>query len=205
MLKHICKAINMTTRVIVGNTNPSITERTYALDLIMATRHEVKKDGHLDAAANTELLGMLDLAMGREGDTATELTLEQGLALADEADVEDNTVITDASYDEWDNVVEMYEVSSKDLQTMKKNDEEVGNRTALYIAHQNAIKNGKKGKLTKKEIRDMAYYIYDALEENVSLGHKESESIRTFLDANAEKSSINFMNALVVAFVNDKN
>ena len=51
----------------------------------------------------------------------------------------------------------------------------------------------------------MAYYIYDALEENVSLGHKESESIRTFLVANAEKSSINFMNALVVAFVNDKN
>ena len=205
MLKFIVKAINMTTRVIVGNTNPSITERTYALDLIMATRHEVKKDGHLDAAANAKLLGMFDVAMGREGDTATELTLEQGLALADEADVEDNTVITDASYDEWDNVVEMYEVSSKDLQTMKKNDEEVGNRTALYIAHQNAIKNGKKGKLTKKEIRDMAYYIYDALEENVSLGHKESESIRTFLDANAEKSSINFMNALVVAFVNDKN
>ena len=205
MLKHICKAINMTTRVIVGNTNPSITERTCALDLIMATRHEVKKDGHLDAAANAKLLGMLDLAMGRTGDTATKLTLEQGLALADEADVEDNTVITDASYDECDNVVEMYEVSSKDLQTMKKNDEEVGNRTALYIAHQNAIKNGKKGKLTKKEIRDMAYYIYDALEENVSLGHKESESIRTFLDANAEKSSINFMNALVVAFVNDKN
>ena len=205
MLKHICKAINMTTRVIVGNTNPSITERTYALDLIMTTRHEVKKDGHLDAAADAELLGMLDLAMGREGDTATELTLEQGLALADEADVEDNTVITDASYDEWDNVVEMYEVSSKDLQTMKKNDEEVGNRTALYIAHQNAIKNGKKGKLTKKEVRDMAYYIYDALEENINLGHKESESIRTFLDANAEKSSINFMNALVVAFVNDKN
>ena len=205
MLKHICKAINMTTRVIVGNTNPSITERTYALDLIMATRHEVKKDGHLDAAADAELLGMLDLAMGREGDTATELTLEQGLALADEADVEDNTVIADASYDEWDNVVEMYEVSSKDLQTMKKNDEEVGNKIATYIAHQNAIKNGKKGKLTKKEIRDMAYYIYDALEENVSLGHKESESIRTFLVANAEKSSINFMNALVVAFVNDKN
>ena len=205
MLKHICKAINMTTRVIVGNTNPSITERTYALDLIMPTRHEAKKDGHLDAAADAELLGMLDLAMGREGDTATELTLEQGLALADEADVEDNTVIADSSYDEWDNVVEMYEVSSKDLQTMKKNDEEVGNRTALYIAHQNAIKNGKKGKLTKKEIRDMAYYIYDALEENVSLGHKESESIRTFLVANAEKSSINFMNALVVAFVNDKN
>ena len=205
MLKHICKAINMTTRVIVGNTNPSITERTYALDLIMATRHKVKKDGHLDAAADAELLGMLDLAMGREGDTATELTLEQGLALADEADVEDNTVITDASYDEWDNVVEMYEVSSKDLQTMKKNDEEVGNRTALYIAHQNAIKNGKKGKLTKKEVRDMAYYIYDALEENVSLGHKDAESIRIFLAANAEKSSINFMNALVVAFVNDKN
>lgn len=205
MLKHICKAINMTTRVIVGNTNPSITERIYALDLIMATRHEVKKDGHLDAAADAELLGMLDLAMGREGDTATELTLEQGLALADEADVEDNTVITDASYDEWDNVVEMYEVSSKDLQTMKKNDEEVGNRTALYIAHQNAIKNGKKGKLTKKEIRDMAYYIYDALEENVSLGHKDAESIRIFLAANAEKSSINFMNALVIAFVNDKN
>ena len=204
MLKHICKAINMTTRVIVGNTNPSITERTYALDLIMATRHEVKKDGHLDAAADAELLGMLDLAMGREGDTATELTLEQGLALADEADVEDNT-LSHSSYDEWDNVVEMYEVSSKDLQTMKKNDEEVGNRIAVYIAHQNAIKNGKKGKLTKKEIRDMAYYIYDALEENVSLGHKESESIRTFLVANAEKSSINFMNALVVAFVNDKN
>ena len=88
---------------------------------------------------------------------------------------------------------------------MKKNDEEVGNRTALYIAHQNAIKNGKKGKLTKKEIRDMAYYIYDALEENINLGHKESESIRTFLDSNAEKSAINFMNALVVAFVNDKN
>ena len=205
MLKHICKAINMTTRVIVGNTNPSITERTYALDLIMATRHEVKKDGHLDAAANAKLLGMFDVAMGREGDTATELTLEQGLALADEADVEDNTVIADSSYDEWDNVVEMYEVSSKDLQTMKKNDEEVGNRIAVYIAHQNAIKNGKKGKLTKKEIRDMAYYIYDALEENVSLGHKDAESIRIFLAANAEKSSINFMNALVVAFVNDKN
>lgn len=101
MLKHICKAINMTTRVIVGNTNPSITERTYALDLIMATRHEVKKDGHLDAAADAELLGMLDLAMGREGDTATELTLEQGLALADEADVEetpDNTSYQDDVY-----------------------------------------------------------------------------------------------------------
>ena len=67
------------------------------------------------------------------------------------------------------------------------------------------LKNGKKGKLTKKEIRDMAYYIYDALEENVSLGHKDAESIRIFLAANAEKSSINFMNALVVAFVNDKN
>ena len=77
MLKHICKAINMTTRVIVGNTNPSITDRTHKLDIIMTTRHEVKKDGHLDAAADAELLGMLDLAMGREGDTATELTLER--------------------------------------------------------------------------------------------------------------------------------
>lgn len=205
MLKHICKAINASTRFIVGDLNAELTARTHALDEVAAIRHDLKKAKTYDALADAQLLQELDTIMGREGDTATELTLEQGLALADEADVEDNTVITDASYDEWDNVVEMYEVSSKDLQTMKKNDEEVGNRTALYIAHQNAIKNGKKGKLTKKEIRDMAYYIYDALEENVSLGHKESESIRTFLAANAEKSSINFMNALVVAFVNDKN
>ena len=205
MLKFIVKTINTSTRFIVGDLNPSLVARTHALDEVASIRHNLKKAKAYDVKADAELLQELDTIMGRAGDTATELTLEQGLALADEADVEDNTVITDASYDEWDNVVEMYEVSSKDLQTMKKNDEEVGNRTALYIAHQNAIKNGKKGKLTKKEIRDMAYYIYDALEENVSLGHKESESIRTFLDANAEKSSINFMNALVVAFVNDKN
>ena len=205
MLKFIVKTINTSTRFIVGDLNPSLVARTHALDEVASIRHNLKKAIAYVVKADAELLQELDTIMGRAGDTATELTLEQGLALADEADVEDNTVITDASYDEWDNVVEMYEVSSKDLQTMKKNDEEVGNRTALYIAHQNAIKNGKKGKLTKKEIRDMAYYIYDALEENVSLGHKESESIRTFLDANAEKSSINFMNALVVAFVNDKN
>ena len=205
MLKFIVKTINTSTRFIVGDLNPSLVARTHALDEVASLRHNLKKAKAYDVKADAKLLQELDTIMGRAGDTATELTLEQGLALADEADVEDNTVITDASYDEWDNVVEMYEVSSKDLQTMKKNDEEVGNRTALYIAHQNAIKNGKKGKLTKKEIRDMAYYIYDALEENVSLGHKESESIRTFLDANAEKSSINFMNALVVAFVNDKN
>ena len=205
MLKFIVKTINTSTRFIVGDLNPSLVARTHALDEVASIRHNLKKAKAYDVKADAELLQELDTIMGRAGDTATELTLEQGLALADEADVEDNTVITDASYDEWDNVVEMYEVSSKDLQTMKKNDEEVGNRTALYIAHQNAIKNGKKGKLTKKEIRDMAYYIYDALEENVSLGHKESESIRTFLDTNAEKSAINFMNALVVAFVNDKN
>lgn len=205
MLKFIVKTINTSTRFIVGDLNPDLVARTHALDAVASTRHDLKKAKAYDFKADAELLQELDTIMGREGDTSTELTLEQGLALADEADVEGNTVIADASYDEWDNVVEMYEVSSKDLQTMKKNDEEVGNRTAVYIAHQNAIKNGKKGKLTKKEIRDMAYYIYDALEENVSLGHKESESIRTFLDANAEKSSINFMNALVVAFVNDKN
>lgn len=205
MLKSIVKTINTSTRFIVGNLNPSLTARTHALDEVASIRHDLKKAKAYDVKADAILLQELDMIMGREGDTATELTLEQGLALADEADVEDNTVIADASYDEWDNVVEMYEVSSKDLQTMKKNDEEVGNRTALYIAHQNAIKNGKKGKLTKKEIRDMAYYIYDTLEENVSLGHKDSESIRIFLEANAEKSSINFMNALVVAFVNDKN
>ena len=205
MLKFIVKTINTSTRFIVGDLNPSLVARTHALDEVASIRHNLKKAKAYDVKADAELLQELDTIMGRAGDTATELTLEQGLALADEADVEDNTVITDASYDEWDNVVEMYEVSSKDLQTMKKNDEEVGNRTALYIAHQNAIKNGKKGKLTKKEIRDMAYYIYDALEENVSLGHKESESIRTFLDTNAEKSAINFMNALVVAFINDKN
>ena len=205
MLKHICKAINTSTRFIVGDLDPSLVARTHALDEVASIRHSLKKAKAYDVKADAELLQELDKIMGRAGDTATELTLEQGLALADEADVEDNTVIADASYDEWDNVVEMYEVSSKDLQTMKKNDEEVGNRTAVYIAHQNAIKNGKKGKLTKKEIRDMAYYIYDALEENVSLGHKDAESIRIFLAANAEKSSINFMNALVVAFVNDKN
>ena len=205
MLKFIVKTINTSTRFIVGDLNPSLVARTHELDEVASIRHNLKKAKAYDVKADAKLLQELDTIMGRAGDTATELTLEQGLALADEADVEDNTVITDASYDEWDNVVEMYEVSSEDLQTMKKNDEEVGNRTALYIAHQNAIKNGKKGKLTKKEIRDMAYYIYDALEENINLGHKESESIRTFLDANAEKSSINFMNALVVAFVNDKN
>lgn len=205
MLKSIVKTINASTRFIVGDLNPSLIARTHALDEVASIRHDLKKAKAYDVKADAKLLQELDMIMGREGDTSTKLTLEQGLALADEADVEDNTVIADASYDEWDNVVEMYEVSSEDLQTMKKNDEEVGNRTALYIAHQNAIKNGKKGKLTKKEVRDMAYYIYDALEENVSLGHKESESIRIFLEANAEKSSINFMNALVVAFVNDKN
>ena len=92
MLKSICKVINASTRLIVGNTNPALTERTYALDLIMATRHEVKKEGLLDAAADAELIEMLDLAMGREGEDATELTFEQGIARADEADVEDEEV-----------------------------------------------------------------------------------------------------------------
>ena len=202
MLNAITKTMNKLSRFI--SNDEAVKQRTIALDGILDTYNAEKKNKTMSEARDIELALQIDTLYPKV-EVKVSVTTATNVASM-EADVEeDTTTVVHASYDEWTDVVEMYWISTADLNTLEKNDEEVGNKIATYIAHQNAIKNGKKGKLTKKEIRDMAYYIYDALEENVSLGHKESESIRTFLVANAEKSSINFMNALVVAFVNDKN
>ena len=202
MLNAITKTMNKLSRFI--SNDEAVKQRTIALDGILDTYNAEKKNKTMSEARDIELALQIETLYPKV-EVKVSVTTATNVASM-EADVEeDTTTVVHASYDEWTDVVEMYWISTADLNTLEKNDEEVGNKIATYIAHQNAIKNGKKGKLTKKEIRDMAYYIYDALEENVSLGHKESESIRTFLVANAEKSSINFMNALVVAFVNDKN
>lgn len=90
MLKFIVKTINASTRFIVGDLNPALVARTHALDEVASIRHDLKKAREYDAKADAELLLELDTIMGREGKDATELTLEQGLALADEADVEES-------------------------------------------------------------------------------------------------------------------
>ena len=90
MLKFIVKTINTSTRFIVGDLNPSLVARTHALDEVASIRHNLKKAKAYDVKADAELLQELDTIMGRAGDTATKLTLEQGLALADEADVEES-------------------------------------------------------------------------------------------------------------------
>lgn len=96
MLKHICKAINASTRLIVGKSNPSLTARTHEIDAVMAERHALKKEKKLDVAADARLVLELDRIMGREGTAkATALTLEQGLALADEADVEEDSITSE--------------------------------------------------------------------------------------------------------------
>lgn len=206
MLKFITKTVNATTRLVVGKSNPALTARTHELDAVMAKRHDLKKAKELDIAQDTLLVLELDRIMGRTSTPkATKLDMEQATSVAYlQADVEETTSSVDASYDEWTDVVEMYWISTADLNTLEKNDEQVGNKIATYIAHTNNLKSGKKGLLTKKQIRDMSMYCFDALEENVKLGHKDSLSINEFLVANAEKTGINFMNALVVAFVNAK-
>lgn len=101
MLKFIVKTINVSTRFIVGDLNPDLVARTHALDAVASTRHDLKKAKAYDVKADAKLLQELDIIMGRQGYTATELTLEQGLALADEADVEetpDNTSYQDDVY-----------------------------------------------------------------------------------------------------------
>lgn len=89
MLKHIVKVINASTRFIVGDLNAELTARTHALDEVAAIRHDLKKAKAYDALADAQLLQELDVIMDREGENATALTLEQGLALAEEADVEE--------------------------------------------------------------------------------------------------------------------
>lgn len=91
MLKHICKAINMTTRAIVGKSNPEITARTHALDAVMAERHALKKEKKLDVAADARLVNRIDTIMGVVGTKEeSKYTVEQAIALAKEADVEES-------------------------------------------------------------------------------------------------------------------
>lgn len=92
MLKSIVKTINASTRFIVGDLNPSLTARTHALDEVASIRHDLKKAKAYDVKADAELLQELDAIMGREGDNATALTMEQATALAEEADVEEEVV-----------------------------------------------------------------------------------------------------------------
>jgi len=90
MLKSICKVINASTRLIVGNTNPALTERTHTLDEIMAERHDLKKEGKLDLAQEADLVARIDKAMGRP---ERPLPAKQATAVASmEADVEDEEV-----------------------------------------------------------------------------------------------------------------
>lgn len=88
MLKHICKAINATTRLVVGNLDTTLTERTVQLDNIMADRHDMKKNGKLTQAQHAELVLRIDAAMRR---TARPLTATTAMEVAEEADVEEST------------------------------------------------------------------------------------------------------------------
>ena len=92
MLKFIVKTINVSTRFIVGDLNPSLTARTHALDEVASIRHDLKKAKAYNVKADAELVQELDVIMGREGDNATALTMEQATALAEEADVEEEVV-----------------------------------------------------------------------------------------------------------------
>lgn len=99
MLKSISKALNATTRLIVGNTNPAITARTHALDEVMANRALIKKAGKMTEAEDGILVAHIDTIMGRTGKDSTPLTVTQVMAVAEEADVEETAAVDTEALD----------------------------------------------------------------------------------------------------------
>lgn len=166
MLKHIVKVINASTRFIVGDLNAELTARTHALDEVAAIRHDLKKAKNYDALADAQLLQELDVIMGREGDTATELTVQQAIALADEADVEE--VVHVPTAEELDGAIEdaliAFAKSYDNYESVKKS----------------AKSSTKKQRLEKmtKTLESKAIAVLDAMQYASQFEYENTDSIK---------------------------
>lgn len=198
MLKFITKAINSSTRFIVGDLNPSLTARTQELDTIMAERHDLKKAGKLDLAQEALLVARIDKAMGKP---ERPLATEQATAVAAmDADVEEDVdTPTNTTYED-DAVAEEVVPTAEELD---------GAIEEALLAHakkrdsydkvckgRNKNKEALKKRLAK-EVEETAQAVLDAMQVAAQYEYANTESIRQKLEQANGKNVVDAVRSIM--------
>lgn len=203
MLKFITKTINATTRLVVGNSNPALTERTHTLDEIMNERHDLKKEGKLDLAQEAILVGRIDKAMGRP---ARPLPTEQATAVASmDADVEVE-VVAEAEVDTPANTTYADDAVAEEVPTAEELD---GAIEAALLAHakkrdsydkvckgHNKNKEALKKRLAK-EVEETAQAVLDAMQVAAQYEYANTASVRHKLEQANGKNVVDAVRAIM--------
>ena len=206
MLKYITKAMNATTRVIIGNTNPSLTARTHAIDTVMAERHELKKNKELTVSADTKLVQRLDVIMGRQGtEEETKLTPEQGFAMAEEADVEEDEVEVEEMDTPDTTTYQDDTVESESVDT-EKLDKDIEDALLAHAKKRHSYeavckgRNKNKDALKKrlaKEVEETAQAVLDAMQFAAQYEYANTASIRAKLEIANGKNVVDAVRSIM--------